>query len=212
MISTTSKFELLEASDAQGWSRWNELVDQAPNADVYYRPGYAYASQAAGHGRPVGLVIAAHHVHVLVPLLLRPLSDLPFAQGESGFDAVTPYGYGGILPLSETEPLAEADVHTLLDSLREWCRDESIVSCMIRMHPLLHQDRWLAQNLMNPETAVLRYRAQTLALDLAKWDSVRQRIAGMRRDRREGLNRARRCLRLSWSGVEVPLGEALAQF
>src|SRR5258708_33361869 len=91
------KADVLSAGDTSDWSDWNELVEQAPISDVYYRPGYVRAYEAAGHGRAMGLILTSSHVRVLVPLLLRPLSDLPFAQGESGFDAATPYGYGGLL-------------------------------------------------------------------------------------------------------------------
>ena len=46
----------------------------------------------------------------LFPLLLR---ELPF--GEDGFDAITPYGYGGLLPLA-----AGSDPVTDVLQLRDW--------------------------------------------------------------------------------------------
>jgi Acetyltransferase (GNAT) domain len=186
------------------------MVNQAPISDVYYRPEYARTWEAAGHGKAIGVILAAHHQHVLIPLLLRPLSDLPFAAGEPGFDAATPYGYGGLLSLSETE--RPADVCALLDALRQWCRDAGIVSCLIRLHPLLEQDRWLGQDHWPQQATLLHYRLPTLAVDLTKWDSAGQRIAGLHRNRRAALNRARHCLRVSWSGSDVPLPEALALF
>ena len=76
--------EVLGAADR----RWEELVDDAPAADVYYRPGYCRAYEVAGHGHAVAVVTDG----ALFPLLLRPL---PF--GEEGFDAATPYGYSGVV-------------------------------------------------------------------------------------------------------------------
>ncbi len=184
---SSSRVLVLAASDPHDRSRWDDIVDHAPISDVYYRSGYACASEAAGHGKAIGLLLAAQRIQVLVPLLLRPLSDLPFAAGEPGFDAATPYGYGGLLPLSEMERPAEADVNSLLDVLQQWCRDPQ-------------------------QATLLHYRLPTVAVDLAPWDSARQRIAGLHRNRRAALNDARRCLGVSWSGSDVPLPEALALF
>src|SRR5258706_3301457 len=209
---SSSRVLVLAASDPHDRSRWDDIVDHAPISDVYYRSGYACASEAAGHGKAIGLLLAAQCIQVLVPLLLRPLSDLPFAAGEPGFDAATPYGYGGLLPLSDMERPAEADVNSLLDVLQQWCRDAGIVSCLIRLHPLLEQDRWLGQHHWPQQATLLHYRLPTVAVDLAPWDSARQRIAGLHRNRRAALNDARRCLGVSWSGSDVPLPEALALF
>ena len=209
---SSSQVLVLAASDPHDRSRWNDIADHAPISDVYYRSGYACASEAAGHGKAIGLLLATQRIRVLMPLLVRPLSDLPFATGEPGFDAATPYGYGGLLPLSEIERPAEDDVHALLDLLRQWCRDAGIVSCLIRLHPLLEQDRWLGQDHWPQQLTLLHYRLPTVAVDLARWDSTRQRIAGLHRNRRAALNDARRFLRVSWSGSDIPLPEALALF
>lgn len=209
---SSSQVLVLAASDPHDRSRWDDIVDHAPISDVYYRSGYACASEAAGHGKAIGVLLATQRIRVLMPLLVRPLSELPFAAGEPGFDAATPYGYGGLLPLSHTERPAQAEVHALLDAFQQWCRDAGIISCLIRLHPLLEQDRWLGQGHWPQQATLLRYRLPTVAVDLVPWDSTRQRIAGLHRNRRAALNDARRCLRTSWSGSEVPLPEALALF
>jgi GNAT superfamily N-acetyltransferase len=203
---------VLVASDPQDASLWDEFVDLAPIPDVYYRARYALASEAAGHGKAIALILSANNVSVLLPLLLRPLSDLPFAPGESGFDAITPYGYGGLLPLSRRKALTKLDVATLLEVLQHWCREAGIVSCFIRLHPLLDQESWLYHDQLSQYASLLQFRALTIAVDLTKWDSTRQRPAGLRRDRRLDLNHAQRCLRVSWSGSDIPLFEALVLF
>ena len=209
---TISQLSVLTAGDFHDLSDWNELVDMAPVSDVYYRPGYARANEAAGHGKAIALVLASNHVRVLVPLLLRPLSDLPFAQDEPGFDAVTPYGYGGLLPLSEIDPLAETNVDALLDTLRQWCRDSGVVSCHIRLHPLLEQDQWLGASRFQNQTASLCFRALTTGIDLTRWDTSGQRIAGMSDSLRGKLNRARRRLHILVSESGTPMAEALRLF
>jgi Acetyltransferase (GNAT) domain len=213
-LMTTSVCEapVLVASDPQDASRWDELVDLAPIPDVYYRAGYALASETAGHGKAIGLILSTNRLSVLLPLLLQPLSDLPFAQGEPGFDAITPYGYGGLLPLSRTEPLTKLDVATLLEALQQWCREAGVVSCFIRLHPLLVQESWLGHDHLSQYTSLLQFRSPTIAVDLTKWDSARQRPMGLHERRRRDLNHAQRHLRVSWSGTDVPLREALGLF
>jgi hypothetical protein len=209
---TKSQPSVLSAGDSCDLSQWDRLVDQGPISDVYYHPGHARAHEAAGHGKAIGLILVPDHVQVVLPLLLRPLSDLPFAQGEPGFDAATPYGYGGLLPLSEMERLAETDGHALLDALRQWCRDPGVLSCRIRLHPLLEQDRWFSTAGFQGQTASLCLRELTTGVDLSKWDAAGQRIAGMSETLRLKLNRARRRLRVLLRGSEIPMAEALRLF
>jgi hypothetical protein len=206
------KTEVLSLNDSSALSHWDELVDQAPASDVYYRPGYVRANKAADRGEAMGLILSSNHVQVLVPLLLRPLSDLRFARDEAGFDAVTPYGYGGLLPLSESGPPEEDDVLALIDALRQWCHEFDVVSCHIRLHPLLEQDQWLRITRVEDDTVSLCFRALTTGIDLSRWDIAGQRIAGTTENRRLSLNRARRCLRLVWGKSGIPMGEALRLF
>ncbi len=86
----------MSATDPRQSSLWDELAERAPIPDIYYCSGYARTLEAAGHGKAIALLLTGQNVQALVPLLLRPLSDLTFANGETGFDAITPYGYGGL--------------------------------------------------------------------------------------------------------------------
>jgi len=212
MAVVASKFQVLSATHQRESSIWNELVDQAPMPDVYYRPGYARTIEAAGHGKAIALLINGPNTQVLMPLLLRPLSDLPFAAGETGFDAITPYGYGGLLPLSEIQRPSATEVHAILDALRQWCLETGVASCLIRLHPFLFQDHWVGPEEGCSQGRVLSCRAVTFAVDLTRWDREHQRIAGMRTDRRSSLNRARCCLEVTWSERDVSLAESLSVF
>jgi hypothetical protein len=191
---------------------WDGLVDQAPISDVYYRAGYARANEAVDHGKAIALLLTGRNTQVLVPLLLRPLSDLPFALGQPGLDAVTPYGYGGLLPLGGGGEPSESDVSSLPDALQHWCNECGVISCHIRLHPLLDQTRCLDATRFQDHTASLCFRGLTTGIDLSKWDSADQRIAGMSATRRSKLNRARQHLRVLWSGSEIPMAEALRMF
>jgi hypothetical protein len=172
--------------------RWDELVDASPAPDVYYRPGYCRAYEAAGHGRAVAVVTDG----ALFPLLLRPL---PF--GEDGFDAVTPYGYGGAL-FTEPGPVKSAD----LRQLRDWCVANEVVSCLLRLHPLLGGSEQLSE--IDGGEVEIRDHGPTTAVDPRQIDPDTRRLVGMSKGRKADLTIARRELQLSWGSGE----DALADF
>jgi serine/alanine adding enzyme len=174
-----------------GDSRWNELVDAAPTPDVYYRPGYCAAYEAAGHGR----LVAVESAGALFPLLLRPL---PF--GEDGVDAATPYGYGGVL--TGSDPVKTTDLH----QLRDWCVANGVVSCLLRLHPLLGASEQLSQS-DEAEVAIREY-GPTTAIDPRRIDDDTGRLRGMSKGRKADLTIARRELELVWERGE----EALERF
>ena len=172
--------------------RWDELVEASPAADVYYGRGYCRAYEAAGHGRAVAVVTDG----ALFPLMLRPL---PF--GEEGFDAATPYGYGGVLPRGRdtfaAEPMPDAEVR----QLRDWCATAGVVSCLLRLHPLLGGPGQLSQAASPGMDLDIREHGPTTAIDLARLTDGR--LEGMTKGRKGDLTIARRELELSWGGEDA---------
>ncbi len=168
--------------------RWEATVDEAPTPDVYFRPGYCRPYEVAGHGSAV----AVRTDGALFPLLLRPL---PF--DESGFDAITPYGYGGLLPLD-----AGGDLRADLRQLRDWCVANGVASCLLRLHPLLGG----FGHLSDLDGVEIREHGPTTAVRLSRVEDGR--LAGMSKGRKGDLRVARRELRVSWDASE----EALEQF
>jgi serine/alanine adding enzyme len=184
--------EVEAATLGAGDSRWDELVDAAPTPDVYYRPGYCAAYEAAGHGR----LVAVETAGALFPLLLRPL---PF--GEHGVDAATPYGYGGVL-LTGSDPVKATDLH----QLRDWCAANEVVSCLLRLHPLLGGSEQLSQS--DAADVEIREYGPTTAVDPRRIDEATGRLAGMSKGRKADLTISRRELELVWATGE----EALERF
>jgi hypothetical protein len=178
--------EVLGADDR----RWDELVDGAPASDVYFRPGYCRAYEAAGHGRAIAVVTEG----ALFPLLLRPL---PF--GEEGFDAATPYGYGGLLPLGHDTSGMGSDPAPTLHQLRDWCVSAGVVSCLLRLHPLLGGPGQLS--VAGSADVEIRKHGPTTAIDLARL--ANGRLEGMSKGRKADLTIARRELELSWNGEDA---------
>ena len=132
--------EVLDLESTADRQRWEELVEEAPTPDIYYRPGYVDACRVAENGRVVGLLVRTHTNSFLIPILLKKIPDLGDAD-DSGYDGITPYGYGGILPISNN--LVTADSAALLvNELRNWCLASQVVSCLIRLHPLLNETAW----------------------------------------------------------------------
>jgi serine/alanine adding enzyme len=167
--------------------RWDELVDESGAPDVYYRPGYCRAYEAADHGPAVAVVTE----RALFPLLLRPL---PF--GEKGFDAATPYGYGGVLPLDPDTSFTGSDPASEVRQLRAWCATAGVVSCLLRLHPLLGGPRQLAG--VDARDLGVREHGPTTAIDLSRLRDGR--LEGMSKGRKADLTIARRELEVSWDG------------
>ena len=90
---------VLHGHNPEDIATWDDLVSGAPVADVYYRPGYVRAYGLTGHGRPMAVVVRSGLTEALFPLLIRELR----IDGYVVRDAVTPYGYGGLLRLSGPE-------------------------------------------------------------------------------------------------------------
>jgi hypothetical protein len=171
--------------------RWEELVDASPAADVYFRPGYCHAYDAAGHGRAVAVVTE----RALFPLLLRPL---PF--GAEGYDAATPYGYGGVLPLGPAGSLG-SDPASEVRQLRDWCVTNGVVSCLLRLHPLLGGP----DQLSGTDEVEIREHGPTTALDPRRIDGATGRLEGLSKGRKADLTIARRELQFSWEAGDAAL-------
>lgn len=201
---------LLHADDAEDARLWDRLVDSASLPDVYYRPGYAYAYEVIGQGKAVAVLAETGGVRALFPLLLRPLNALRFAPEESGLDAATPYGYGGLLLLDGIEHFGAQQGRELLEVLRDWCRENQIVSAHIRLHPVIEQHQWFDGAVSDHLRLTLR--GPTTAIDLHLWDSETASIATLHRGRRSDLNFARRHLRLTWTSEGRVLHDDLRLF
>jgi GNAT superfamily N-acetyltransferase len=192
---------VLSAERAGDVATWDALVDSAPVPDVYYRPGYVQAAALPAGGPGVALVVDAEGSRVLVPLVLRTFDDLAFARGERGGDAITPYGYGGFLPL---EGEVDIDLASLLEELRAWLTASGLVTAMLRLHPLLRQDAYP----WDGAGAEYRRHGPSTAIELARWNDAARCIATLRKGHRADLGAARKQLEVRW-GTEPP---ALAAF
>ncbi len=207
---STSTAQVLSADDPGDKRLWDSLVDSAAVPDVYYRSGYLRAYQAIGHGTALAVLVETRTVRALFPLLLRPLNALPFAANEPGFDAASPYGYGGLLLLDRVPAITPDHGRELLGALRDWCRDNQVVSAHVRLHPLLKQEDWFDGAL--GEDFQVHQAGPTTAIDVRRWHTQTASIATLDKGRRSDLSFARRHLGLTWASDGRVLGDDLQRF
>jgi CelD/BcsL family acetyltransferase involved in cellulose biosynthesis len=116
------KLTILEADpDRAEWLEYWASTGREPFA----HPGYVQLC-TSNNERPVLLVDEHPTGTSIMPLILRPLSDMPWAQGAGVFDATSPYGYGG--PFSR-DGLAD-DFWTLV---HRWSTEAKLVSLFGRL-------------------------------------------------------------------------------
>lgn len=200
----------LLADNASDATQWDLLVDSARTPDVYYRPGYALAYQEIGEGKAIAVIVSAGGVRALFPLLLRPVDNLPFAHPVHGFDAATPYGYGGFLLLDGVEDVSKNHATELLVALREWCREQNVVSLYLRLHPVANQDQRFANS--PAEGITTHFHGWTAAIDAARCGSDQEMRATLSLNRRRNLSTAQANLTLSWSSEGGDLNQHLNAF
>jgi hypothetical protein len=200
----------LFASSVEDARLWDDLVSKSPTPDTYYRSGYA-AAYGGEHAEALSLILQTSTRRFLIPLLLRKIA-LPFAPDVEGFDALTPYGYGGVLPL-DVGAISHEEGSELVENLRQWCLKANVVSCMLRLHPLLAQEegfRYISRDCMS---GTLRQYGPTEAIDLTGWDDALDTPAGMSTNRHRSLRFARRHLSVTLLPCNKPEGlKLLRQF
>jgi hypothetical protein len=193
--------EMLLATNPADAKRWSTLVGTSEIPDVYYLPEYVRAASAIEHSEPVAIVAGSDACRILAPLLIRHMSAGANDSRVEWVDACSPYGYGGLLNLSSKEKVDARDLHCFLENLHNWCSEQHLVCCVLRLHPLMQQEEWFMPEEYWQKFLRIQFRGPTSAIDLRNWDAPLGRPRGLRRDRRADLNCARRTLRVTWQGV-----------
>jgi hypothetical protein len=184
-LQSTSGAELLSVQQPLEFKRWNHYVETSCTPDTYYRPQYVTAYAGNADERMVAVVIPTRTNRFLLPLVVRPI---PISDHRD-FDAITPYGYGGVLPL-DGRVVTAADASELLMKLRHFCREHNIISLLLRLHPQLLQHEWL-QSALDEDTALI-YHGKTAAIECSKWDISLDEPLTLAKGRRSDLSVARR--------------------
>jgi hypothetical protein len=198
----SATLETLEAANLADAERWHTLVSSSPAPDVYYLPEYALATAELERAEPVAIVAGADPCRFLAPLLVRRMSSVVNGDTMQWIDACTPYGYGGLLPLSISQAGDAPGLGCFFDDLHDWCSVREIVCCVLRLHPLMRQDEWFAAEEQWQTLLRVQSRGSTTAIRLENWDHDRDRPSGMHKDKRWDLNVSRRTLSATWTTGE----------
>jgi Acetyltransferase (GNAT) domain len=151
--------------------------------DAYHRPGYVELEARAAAGSAVAYRYREGGRVLLVPLVLRAI------PGESRWrDAVSPYGYPG--PVAGREDAESGDAPAgfwdrAAAALPDTLRAAGILSCFVRVHPLLPTD---LDALARAGTLVRH--GGTVCLDLTRDDA--ELWSRTRANHRRQIGRARR--------------------
>lgn len=124
-------------NNAQG-QKWDEIIKTFPDYDVYYLPQYSGAFELHGDGEPLLFYFEHQGMRAANVVMRRDIAadrrfDGKFDR-QTYYDLATPYGYGGWL--FDGEQSAES-IKLLNSNYQEYCRDESIISEFMRLHPLI---------------------------------------------------------------------------
>ena len=189
----THSIRVLDARSPADCQHWEELARTAAEDDVYYLPSYVRANEGLEKTQAKAIHLTVGDKGFLVPFLLRSFSD---AQMQ---DAFTPYGYGGVLLLPGNATPTNQQIQALINGLREFCRENGLVTFLLRLHPL---SEWLGplRDCVSSLTDVaLQRRGCTSAINLSRWDKGLGRIGGLGKGRASDLAMASRNLRVSWN-------------
>ena len=106
--------------------------------DAYHLPEYVALEAKRNHYQPEALLVSEVDKIFFVPYLLRSCNDVVDVteNQEEIFDAISPYGYPGIL-LSDAARNDSQFTHHAFDAFGQTFQSRGICSAFLRLHPIL---------------------------------------------------------------------------
>lgn len=176
--------------------RWGFALDSARH-DIYATPGYVLADAELHTAEPSGFLVVEDDCVFLLPLLIRPVVGLGF-DADGARDAVSPYGYPGIV-VNPAGMATSGFVDRSISRLLVEARARDIVSVFVRLHPLLDADFGDVAKSIRPTCT-----GGTVSIDLSLSEAAIW--AAMRKGHTNAINKAVR------AGFEVTIGDAATGF
>src|SRR4051794_7059681 len=120
-------------------SAWLEVLAQTARHDFYHLPDYHALAEASGQGSARLFVYRDGGSTIALPLLLRPLAELPGIGTDwaDWHDATSVYGYAG--PVCSDDVLPDSVLGGFQSALLERLRTLRVVSVFSRLHPFIPQ-------------------------------------------------------------------------
>ena len=103
--------------------------------DIYFNENYAKLYEKTENGRAENFHFKSELGEVKNLFLIR---EIPIKiNGETYYDIVTPYGYGGPVITSLRQGKKDELIQEFNESFLEYCNQKSIVSEFVRFHPMI---------------------------------------------------------------------------
>lgn len=122
--------------------RWNEIVKEFKQWDIYYLNEYVHSLQLHGDGVPYLIYCEKDGSKLCYAVMQNDIAEfVPLSQyvpRGKYYDWTTPYGYGG--PLTEGI-ISRQWIEEFMRELTEWCGKHGIISQFFRFHPLLQNQK-----------------------------------------------------------------------
>lgn len=123
-------FRVLDANDPAELADWLALWQSWPQREIFAHPQYVSLYLEEGQ-RALCAVGESDSAHVLYPFILRDLTRECYwpAKPVSGFDIISPYGFGGPFAWGLTE---EAFSKAFWSAFDRWAAEKPVISEFIR--------------------------------------------------------------------------------
>lgn len=145
---------------------WDTIVRSFPNHDVYYLSGYVKPFMLHGDGEPCLLYAKGETLRAIYVFMKRNT----FVEGV--YDAITPYGYGGVL---FDGTYSQKDLQQFWVSFNDTMRKEGIIDNFVRFHPVLNN-----VSLAKDYTPVIDL-GKTIVIDLSSPDVILNNMSSKKR-------------------------------
>ncbi|MEA5593893.1 GNAT family N-acetyltransferase [Rivularia sp. UHCC 0363] len=169
--------------------------------DVYHLPEYVHLEAKRTHTVSQAFVIIDNEKIFFLPFLLRSCNDILGSNAQDFSDAISPYGYPGVL-LSEAAINSSSFTDFAFQELNNYLKLKGICSAFFRLHPILgnRSNQIFSQDTMNKI-------GETVSIDLKLSES--QIWANTRKGHQSTINK---CKRLGFTARMVNLVEHVENF
>ena len=159
---------MIKAFSLQQSVKWDEVVKTFADYDVYYLSGYVKSFHIHGDGTPYLLYYEENGLRAMYVYMRRTTVI------EGVYDAITPYGYGGVLFEGDT---SEANQQAFWQAYLDEMAKEYIVDNFVRYHPVL-KNAVLMKSISNVIDL-----GKTIAMDLSSpgliWENIHSKNRNM---------------------------------
>ena len=169
--------------------------------DVYHLPEYARLEAKRTKTNSQAFIIIDGEKIFFLPFLIRSCDDILGSKAEEYRDAISPYGYPGVL-LSEAAVNSPDFTDFAIKQLNDYLKVKGICSAFFRLHPILSHN---FSQILSRET--VNKLGETISIDLKLSES--QIWANTRRGHQSTINK---CKRLGFTARMVNLVEYAENF